>query len=429
MLNIGGTSPVADRSSASWERYNIKDYDLVFLNLDSLSRRNYRALQNEGGILDDSDSNSITLPTDEDIHRLISTGGDVVATTPWYSKVCVSNTIRARYQSIVDWLPMDVSFKFESGSSINQESIVDGWEWYFDGDEFQWYSHLPNVEYHDHSGVNYKLRPLVENTYERSVAAKIEAKRSGNVVGNIYLLPLLDNWDYADFTTSVYERVILGNEVDSQEAAPDWIDDFSVPQEAELQQAISETQSQISELQDELTEKQETLSEKSEIKTLLYGNEDELENLVPEVLRELGLDVDGEVSHHRDALIKLDNERRIAVEITGLSGGISRDKCRQLNEWVTSLELDDLENEFEYSGLLIVNPLRRQPPRERSGYLTPHLEEFMEERGHKILTTPTLFELVSGYREGKFETTDVVNLLTSEEVDISLPDDRTTVDR
>jgi hypothetical protein len=262
--------------------------------------------------------------------------------------------------------------------------------------------------------------PIVKNVFDRSIAAEIRFGERGGAGmpdhfwdGSVLLVPVLSGWDTSELANKILRNNLLHHgDHPEQETTPEWLEEFSVPGESDVTEEISEVEAEIGSLEDRLREKQNDLENLREFKVLLYGNEDQLENLVPSVFERMGFDIDGEKSHGRDGAIHLENQI-LLLEITGTTGGISHSKCGQLDRWVRDSELENPDE--SYGGLLIVNPFRETRPENRSGYLSPDVVEIMEKWGYKILTTTYLFELFTQSLRGNLDKNDIQQLLTNDE--------------
>jgi prefoldin subunit 5 len=424
VLSVGQPLPFATESVGWNEEYNIKDYDVVFLNLQKIADLHRKAnARSSSTILEFTGWDSLELPSRQEASTALATDTDIVATLPDRrtvdKKPSRTNSISV---SLLKWIKPELNLRYESGESVNPDSIDDEWQWYFDTDSIQWWAHLYSDDTTpDNSGLKFSISSLVLNGYNRALAAQIDVSHSGKSRGSIFLVPLLENWSYQDFASNVFQRVILDKNPGEaeQESSPEWVENYSVPGEKRTQTNIDELESEIEELKEQKREAEAELDELQKFKRLLYQNGDPLEDIVPETLRELGLSVEGELENDRDALIHLDSTH-IAVETYGTTKGVKREKCRQLDDWVQQLMLDDEQEDIDYTGLLIVNPLRRKDPEDRNGFLTPNVEKFMNRRGYQILTTPNLFELFVAHRRDEIDTEDIVELLEGDDTKIEV---------
>jgi hypothetical protein len=186
------------------------------------------------------------------------------------------------------------------------------------------------------------------------------------------------------------------------EHRPDWVDDYILPNESNFQNRIKQLETDLSDLEADVQEARQ-------YRSILFEGDDELEELVPEVLRRLGLDVDGEVSGGRDGAIKLENQTFI-LEVTGQNDGVDHGKIRQMED-----HLDNATSEgygINRTGLLIFNHFKNRDPADRQ-LTTSNFKDRLEKRDCKLLTTVDLYQILCSYERGDVDTEDVVDMLTS----------------
>lgn len=378
------------------EYYNIKDYDTVFLDLTEVTIDDLLSIENStpAGI------DAPIFPEPYQVGSHLFSGKDLIVLLP--------QRLLESWENVLSWLPGGNPFISEPGEYLDESSIYGSWRWYFEGSDVSWSlvnpnSHIANVSY-DH---------IAKTSAGDGVASVIKVIGSAGLSeGDLVVLPLFDGWSFEEFAEGYMDHIVRdlsARELDE----PSWVSDYVVPGEEEKKEEIEQTEVEIAELKEELEEKEDDLESLQRYKVLLWGNEGLLENLVPEVFEEMGFKVNPEVSHHRDSLIEL-TECTLVVESTGTSRGIGKDKCRQLENWVGDYEMDDPDG--DYRGILVINPLRKERPDERSGYRDPSIESYMEKRGYKILETPVLFEWFTRYLEGELSREDVKKRLLSDEV-------------
>jgi len=388
---------------ANWNsEANLKDYELVFMNLLSLER------DVGNSSLSDTDSvNTDPFPNSKSVGRHLIEGHDIVVILPKKRDI---NRLGGQTRYLFDWLPTDVNIIEESGESVKPETIPEEWKWYFDGREFDWTLYAePNPE--QEGRLRHKISPIVLNIFNSSVACELKHEYSEDgrefrsVDGSVYLLPLLPSYSYQEFVSSSL-RYNFGEGAATPDGSdsPPWVEDYSVPNEDAITTQIDDLESEIAALKSEQSEKEDELEQLERCKMLLYEGDTVLEDLVVEALDEVGFDVEEEISHGRDGLVRLDNEH-IVLETHGTTGGIPKDKCRQLNEWVDDYQSENPQTSVE--GLFIVNPLKKQAPESRNGYLDLDVEGYMENSGYRIALTEELYKMVINYRNNKIDYSEI----------------------
>jgi len=188
------------------------------------------------------------------------------------------------------------------------------------------------------------------------------------------------------------------------EHRPDWVDDYTLPNESNFQDRIEQLEADLSTLEADVQDARQ-------YRSILFEGDDELEELVPHVFRKLGLDVDGEVSGDRDGAIKLDDQTFI-LEITGQNDGVGHGKIRQLED-----HLDNASSEgygTNRTGLLIFNHFKNRDPANRQ-LTTSNFKDRLEKQDSKLLTTVDLYQILCDYQRGDIGTEEVVDILTSDD--------------
>lgn len=414
VLSVGHRLPFATKNTDWDERRNIKDYNVVFLDIDGFYQRDFEAPP------------AFVSPHFDDVMQHVQSGNDIVATLPEKTV----KQVRGRGYKLLRWLPDNFDIIEESGESVDPGSINDEWRWYFDGSEFRWHLVFPIQEslVRSESSVVFGTQPIVQNVYNRAVAVELNFGRleePQNAVhhsvnnttirpwsGSIYLIPLIQSPVYPEIAKKILRYNILGKgNYPEQEDTPGWVSNYSAPRESEITDQIVNLQTEIERLEEKLSRKESELEDARRNKILLYGNEDSLEELVPSIFREMGFSVEGEEPHGEDGQINLE-DRTIVLEITGTTRGISTGKCSQLSRHVQDCEVENPKQ--RYDGLLVINPLRKTDPKERSGYLSGDVETLMDRWGHKILTTHKLFDLYVDFRNDNVNRTEIEQLLTGD---------------
>jgi hypothetical protein len=321
------------------------------------------------------------------------------------------------------WLPISVGLDEEKEGDLVEAEPE--WEWYFDED-FRWKTVLQlgaairnkSSGYSDprppKSGpaVQSKVMPspsayypnpsiedLAVNNVDRRLAAKVNFRSDTEASeGQIYFLPPHPSQQSVEFIRGMLEHEF---EIDIEQR-PDWVDDYFLPNEDEFQNRIEQLETDLSNLEADIQADRR-------YRAILFEGDQELENLVPEVFRELGLDIEGEVSGGWDGAIKLENQTFI-LEITGQKDGVDHRKIRQLED-----HLDKAKNEgygTNLTGLLIFNHFKYRDPANRE-LTTSNFKDRLEKRGCRLLTTVDLYQILCKYECGDIDTADVVDILTS----------------
>jgi len=228
----------------------------------------------------------------------------------------------------------------------------------------------------------------------------------------VVFLPVTERVTSSELIQSLIEYEVGVNITMDQKHSPEWTSNWSLPGENEARTEAKRLEEEIAQKKDRLASLEKELAEYQRYKTLLYGNEGPLEQLVPEVFNEMGFDVEGEEPHGPDGMIHLE-DRSFVLEITGTTNDISDSKYEQLLGHIVDAEGEDQKTRFD--GLLVVNPRREEKPSERNPdeYLPTHLRRRIKQRGFKILLTPILYEILEQYRAGETDTEEIREALLS----------------
>lgn len=396
VLSKGSQLDFADY--ADWDdTVNIRDYDIVFVNLRDLERRKDEFLHDNVPV---EYKRMYEMPPPDHVVQLLVSGGDLIITLPntlqtqpsadpdWDppQEVRENTTIYpgTPILNFLSWLPFAIEAFEDGGESIAEDTIDDDWDWYFPN-AFSWDISFQKGRYEDEE-LQFKIEPLVENRYGQALAAKVEVhrmkgKRTIEVRpdwGTIYLLPMLDGWGIDQLAEKVMEYEYPEVDIETVGGSPDWLTNYDAPREDELED-------QIEELKKELADAQS-------FKRLLWEQGDELEEVVYDAFRKAGLTIQGEVPHRRDGAIDLGN-RMIMLEITGTTGSVTETKLSQLNKWVINNQ-DEFEEKV--AGLFVINYSRDTDPVDRRLHLDPDRMEYLENSCLQLITTLDLFTMVHG---------------------------------
>ncbi len=134
-------------------------------------------------------------------------------------------------------------------------------------------------------------------------------------------------------------------------------------------------------------------------------------------LHEFQIEVQDEIPGKRDGLISFAEEKLI-LEIHGNSGRISKNKARQLQDWVTEAELE--QEMDDVTGLLIINHQCDLDPEERESEIPHNIKKFMKKRDYKLIRTKELFKMVKAYKMGNISSEEVKEKFLSADFEIKI---------
>lgn len=398
ILSKGSELEFADQNRDWNETSNIKDFDIVFFNLKSLEERKDKFLQ-----VEPFKENKIEFPSQEDVLKLIRSGGDLICILPTTRKIIAMNRDvipKKITQDLFEWLPAELHFNEEKGESLEEGSVNESWKWYFN-EQFEWpmcFTPTKNIKtsYLDltetgctQSGIYAYVETLALNGYYENIAIKILFSKSypGKITsesdlfeGSIYLLPLKKGENFNEFTKKVLEK----NYPDFEESAgevPEWLENYTIPEEKKTLEKIKKLENRLQGMK--------------KYKKLLYERGNALGKIVRKTFRDVGLDVEGEVPGRRDGAINFE-DLRIIMEITGTSGNISMEKCRQLNHWVDNSRAEDPDKNT--TGLLVANIQCNTDPKERDFEIPSNIKNYLKQYDYKYITTLELFKMMKKWR-------------------------------
>ena len=417
---------------ADWdEEENLIDTNLAFYDLKHLQHLNHEVAY---PTFESLDKEPIKLPTKGDVIDYLNGGNDIVIRLPTKSKLHLEGEDHNGGEEWFEfdpfaWLPIDVGLDEEKSGDLVKADTV--WEWYFD-DSFQWETVLQLGPAIKNTGFGYRdPRPPKSGPVHRAKSLPpsssyypgpvIEGLAMNNVNdllasivnfcskrysdgeikesdGQIYLLPPHPSRESGEFIRGMLEHEF---EIDV-EHRPDWVDDYALPNESNFQDRIEQLEADISTLEADVQDARQ-------YRSILFEGDDKLEELVPEVFRRLGLDVDGEISGDRDGAIKLEDQTFI-LEITGQNDGVDHGKIRQLEDHLDNAATEGYGK--NRTGLLIFNHFKNRDPANRQ-LTTSNFKNRLEKQDSKLLTTVDLYQILCDYERGYIGTEEVVDILTT----------------
>lgn len=410
ILTKGGSIPGVQHDEANWkEPVNIKDYDVVILNLNDI-------LEKAGELATPNSSipQSIEFPPIEDILKLLKAGNKLYIFLPDRRKI---NLIRVEDDDsseekvdLLSWLPFDIKTVEESGQSVDQNSVPGRWQWYFDED-FDWPMYLSRASLKDNALPSQDLlnsiqqHTIAQTTFEEDIAAMLTiftgmdlAANLGNneiertYPGSTYLLPPKPDYSFSRAAAEMLSH-LHGFDIE-QKSVPDWVETKRLPRQQEI---INESH--------ELKKEFERLDR---FKKLLYADGSELEEAVLDAFEELGFETRPEVSGKRDGAVLFD-DTALVLETHGTENFIGVGKVDQLDRWVRDAEDDFGEREVE--GLLVANAHRKQEPENRGQAIVGDPKDDLKDYDYKLLTTPQLYRFIQKNQQGDLSKEEIRDAL------------------
>lgn len=216
--------------------------------------------------------------------------------------------------------------------------------------------------------------------------------------GKIVLLPQIyveeeykseDAWKengkkYLDSLFELNRRLRIN---DDQINVPEWVNNIYILGEKEKLKKQEDIESTIETLQKELENERRMLQEVQKYKLLLTSSGSILEEIVKQVLAEMGFDI-LETEKCRSDIVAKYGEDSIVAEVKGVTKSAAEKHAAQLEKWV-SQHIE--ENEVVPKGILVVNGFCDTPLNERTEDVFPQqMLKYCVARGHALITTTQL---------------------------------------
>ena len=194
---------------------------------------------------------------------------------------------------------------------------------------------------------------------------------------------------------------------------PTWIHDYSFFDDASHKQNINNANEEISKQQRIIDAANEKLDRNLYFKSILYENGDSLVRVVFDILEQvMNYSLAGFIDEKKeDFKIALPDITFIG-EIKGITSNVRSEHISQLDVHCQSY-IDGLDEEGKsenVKGILIINPFRNKPTKERDAVHEKQIE-VARRNGSLIVTTETLLQMFCGYLEGRITTDRIIDVL------------------
>ena len=434
---------LASVKTVTWseELPNIADFDVVIMDLVSLHsdvKNNKMKLNNLG------------YPNNEAVSKLIEFGGELIVIS--YPATCLTQYVpesvsgqdtgvvsgvvpgthttqptmpKSPQDNLYWWSPIPIKNILEKGSSVSvkdtrfQEYIEQGikkWCYYLELDKRKVFHSSDIIG--EKRWIEYTIEPIALNRYDKPIAASfsiiVKAKKDSEIETRVISTsgPLIILPPPTECTIEESIRFILAKlyGVALESVEPEWLQNYNVPGENELEGEIRSLEQKIEEDKREVEQKTKQLKDLTRVKKLLTETGDVLEEIVWETLEELGATVkrpdepgksDGKFTDYKG--------RKAVLESKGKRGrkSIATEDVRQLEQWVS----EELAKGEEYKGILFGNPFREPPPEKRGEPFPPDVRGFAEKRHQCIVTTVQLFEAFKRVKAGEMKPEEIFDKL------------------
>ncbi|MCU4740537.1 hypothetical protein [Natronoglomus mannanivorans] len=414
VLVIGGEIPGINCESVDWQQpVNIKDYETIFINLNSILE------QAESLVAPGNDiPQSVEFPSATDIMKIFRSGNRVYIFLPktrFIDLVEVNNGDSENIEvDLLSWLPFKLDTVEEEGISVNTKTVAKNWEWYFDKN-FDWPMYIRSVSLRDDQLTGQtpfdlaKGRTIAETAFSESIASAVTIRpltdvasqfqdsMERNYTGEVYLLPLQPGYEFSEVAAKILSE-IHGLSISLKEQTPQWAQNRRLPRQHEIYQEWQKLRDEFERL--------------DHYQKLLYAKGDELEQVVLQAFEELGLETEPEVSGKRDGLVWID-DTVFVLETYGTENAVSIGKVDQLDRWVRNVR--DEYGDIDVRGLLVANTYCRQPPEDRDEGLVGDPKAELQDYGYRFLETLELYNALAQQQQKNVQITDIrENLLDAD---------------
>lgn len=193
------------------------------------------------------------------------------------------------------------------------------------------------------------------------------------------------------------------------EFAPDWMKDVEMESQGIVKQELDDLNVQKIAIENEIAIREQTVLKYEILKSILFTTGKPLESGICYVLDHLCIKYIVPQGSQTDLIIH-EKERYIAIEIKGVSGSASLRNTRQLEDWVNRTA--DTYDQDDVKGLLIINAFNHLPIPERVDVVfPPNVIEFSRKRGHCLLTTVSLFNMIADFDRGALSKDRILELI------------------
>lgn len=214
-----------------------------------------------------------------------------------------------------------------------------------------------------------------------------------------------------DFLSLIFETKTLPLLKENNLVFPEWSKNIRLLNEDDLLEAINLKTEEINNITQELNTCKEKLDRLNYIKSVLFSQDDYLENVVETILNEIGIFVEkSEVNNRVDRKIYLDPKEKCVVEIKGrLRKSAKESDCAQLEKW----KMEGMQElGYEPKGILIMNAYAETEILKRHEYFPNQLLPFAEKKELSLVTSECLLDLYIDFKNEKISKEEVFNLIS-----------------
>jgi hypothetical protein len=376
-------------------------YDILIIDLNGIeSEYSFkRKIGNEGieyfngaPMLNDIDSYTIESDIDrrkQEIIEFWKSGKTVIIIPPERNlyAVQIRNGLSEKIIDLLTIIPLNITFHSGAGSEIS----------YYQDNLYESLFTVKNLffEYY------YYLDSKFENTIDLAVIPgtdKVIAKDFICGSGHLIVLPL--DLNHESYQNDKSYRDIINRflkTIDNfQEELKFTIEDFKLPywtnnypifDEKEVAKEIDTVEKQISKLSQDKVKYEEQLENIQKYKLVLTSSGQELENIITQIFIEIGFKIKETDYNRADGIFEY-KDKKLVVEIKGVSKSASEKHAAQLEKWVAEyIE----KNSYSPKPMLIVNGFRQKELSKRIEAVFPkQMINYSTKRDHCLISTTQL---------------------------------------
>ncbi len=280
--------------------------------------------------------------------------------------------------------------------------------------------------------IGMSMTPIAQTRFHEPIAFEVRFQIVREILrdNRLHIVPVKESgrviWLPRATKTSNYNAVnlILKERygVQFEQALPDWIAAYKLPEQIPIEEEISRHEQEIQRLKNELTKAQQHLENASQFRKLLYEQGVEgLEPVVRDALQELGaiVCVPPPKENREDGRIRTPVGQIGMLEIKGRTKSLNLDDVRQLNQWVGDALIQE---NLESKGILIANMYCGKSPDLRDNPFPPNCVDRAERANLCLMTTTQLFHALCSYQRNELDVEEFWNTVFNTNGKCSLPE-------
>jgi len=356
----------------------------------------------------------------EEINEIIWANTSIICITAPTIKMKLNNLFIPNYDSIsnYDWCPFNLYFAKKEGENFGKEDRLTEIFPKYSKHIKKWSHFLEKYDLGKYKPqkrkyANILIASLLTNLANKRLAFVVAFKEynynNNSIIGTTYKKdeihsnPIL--FLHPTTEISIEEAIdylleeIRG--VTKESVLPKWTENIKIYGEEELLKKIKEAEELKRKLENELEKYKLELSELVKFKKLLTTNGEELENIVEETFKLLGVEVkNGPKGKEDKIIIDPDTNSEIPVEITGAKYSIPEKKLNQLiGRLVDEERIEKIKCKCQ--GILIGNHYKEIELKERGRPFEPEVIKKAEVSKICLLSTSELLKAVNAKLSGE----------------------------